>query len=57
VAGKSIIARYYNTQHVFREYGSGSTYTVRFRMKQGDRVVASASTNVTVRAGLRDDLD
>jgi len=55
--GKSSIRRYYSTEHVFREYGTGSTYTVRFRMKQGDRVVANASTNVTVRAGLRDDLD
>jgi hypothetical protein len=52
-AGKSTIRRRYSTEHVFRESG---TYTVRFRMKQGNRVVASASANVQVRDG-HDDLD
>jgi hypothetical protein len=40
------------TEHIFRESG---VYSVRFRMKQGNRVVASASVNVQVRDG-HDDL-
>ena len=51
-AGKSTIRRRYSTEHIFRESG---VYSVRFRMKQGNRVVASASVNVQVRDG-HDDL-
>lgn len=51
-AGVSSIQRRYSAEHTFRESGS---FTVRFRMKQGSRVVASASTNVQVRPGLPED--
>ena len=51
-AGKSTIQRRYSAEHIFRQSGS---FSVRFRLKQGTRVVASAATNVQVRAGARDD--
>ena len=51
-AGKSEIRRRYSTEHVYRDPGS---FTARFRLKQGGRVVANASANVQVRPGLRDD--
>ena len=53
-AGKSSILRRYSTEHTYRYQGS---YTARFRMKQGKKVVAQTSVNVQVRAGIRDDSD
>jgi hypothetical protein len=53
-AGKSQIRRRYSTEHVYRDAGG---FTARFRLKQGDRVVANATTNVQVRPGIRDDFD
>jgi hypothetical protein len=52
-AGRSSIQRRYSTEHTFQDPGS---FTVRIRLKQGSRVVATASTNVQVRQGVRDDL-
>lgn len=52
--GKTTIRRIYTMEHTFRDEGN---FTVRFRMKQNNRVVANASVNVTVRGGARDDLD
>lgn len=52
-AGKSTIERRYSAEHTFNEHGS---YSVRLRLKQGSRVVASASTNVQVRDGFREDI-
>jgi hypothetical protein len=53
-AGSSTIRRRYSSEHTFMDSGS---YTVRVRMKQGSRVVATGSTNVQVREGIRGDLD
>jgi hypothetical protein len=53
-AGKSSILRRYSTEHTYRYQGS---YTARFRMKQGKRVVAQTSVNVQVRSGIREDSD
>ena len=52
--GKSEIVRRYSVEHTFRDEGN---FTVRFRMKQKNRVVASTSVQVNVRAGARDDGD
>jgi hypothetical protein len=52
--GKSEIRRRYGAEHTYRESGQ---YTARFRMKQGNRVVASTSVNIQVRPGVRDDFD
>jgi hypothetical protein len=51
-AGKSTIKRRYATEHVFRQPG---TFQVFFRLKQRDRVIAASSSNVQVRAGVRDE--
>ena len=51
-AGVSAIKRRYSAEHVFRQAG---TYRVFFRLKQRDRIVAAASANVQVRAGVRED--
>jgi hypothetical protein len=51
-AGKSTIKRRYSTEHVFRQPG---TFQVFFRIKQRDRVIAASSSNVQVRAGVRDE--
>jgi hypothetical protein len=48
-AGKSSIRRRFSTEHVFRQAGA---FRVAFRLKQKDRVVASSTVNVQVRAGL-----
>jgi len=40
------------TRYTFQQ---GGAYRVMFRLKQKTKVVASASTNVQVRAGVRDD--
>jgi len=50
-AGVSTIKRRFSIEHVFRQAG---TYRVFFRLKQKDKIVAAASTNVQVRAGVRD---
>jgi hypothetical protein len=51
-AGKSSIKRRYSIEHVFRQPG---TFQVFFRLKQRDRVIAASSSNVQVRAGVRDE--
>jgi hypothetical protein len=51
-AGKSTIKRRYTVEHVFRYAGS---YHVTFRLKQKDRIIASTSADIQVRAGVRDD--
>jgi hypothetical protein len=48
-AGKSVIQRRFSTEHVFRQPGA---FRVTFRLKQKDRIVATSSVNVQVRAGL-----
>lgn len=50
--GTSTIRRRFAADHTFQQ---GGGYRVTFRLKQKNRVVASASTNVQVRAGVRDD--
>src|SRR5262245_18887294 len=52
--GKSQIQRRYSMEHIFN--GSGS-FNVRFRLKQGTRVVANTSAVVHVRPGPREDID
>ena len=51
-SGKSAIKRRYSTEHVFRQPG---TWQVFFRLKQRDRVIAASSSNIQVRAGVRDE--
>jgi len=53
-AGKSEIKRRYTAEHVFRYE---VTYRVVLRLKQKDRVVATSSTTVEVRPGVRDSFD
>ena len=48
----STIRRRFSADHTFQQ---GGGYRVMFRLKQKTKVVASASTNVQVRAGVRDD--
>jgi len=50
--GKSTIKRRYSIEHVFRQPG---TFQVFFRLKQRDRVIAASSSNIQVRAGVRDE--
>ena len=50
--GTSAIRRRFSANHTFQQ---GGAYRVTFRLKQKTRVVASASTNVQVRAGVRDE--
>src|SRR5947207_4006198 len=47
-AGKSTIQRRYSADHTFRLSGD---YRLTFRIKQKDKVVSSATTTLTVRAG------
>jgi len=47
-AGKSTIRRRFTAEHVYRMQGN---YRIFFRLKQKDRVVGAASSNVQVRAG------
>lgn len=49
--GKSEIRRYLSNTHTYQMAGR---YTVRLRLKKGDRVVGGATTMVQVRAGIRD---
>jgi hypothetical protein len=48
-AGKSDIKRRYTVEHRYRNAGR---YKIILRLKKGDRVVASANTQIQVRAGL-----
>lgn len=50
--GTSTIRRRFSADHTFQQ---GGAYRVLFRLKQKSRVVASASSNVQVRAGARDE--
>jgi len=50
--GTSSIRRRFSADHTFQQ---GGAYRLTFRLKQKTRVIASASTNVQVRAGVRDD--
>ena len=47
-AGKSSIQRRYSADHTFRLSGD---YRLAFRLKQKDKVISSATTTLTVRAG------
>lgn len=47
-AGKSTIQRRYSADHTFRLSGD---YRLTFRLKQKDKVIASATTTLTVRPG------
>jgi len=49
--GKSEIRRRYSVEHTYREPGE---YRVVFRLKQKDRVVATATTQIQARPGARD---
>ena len=51
-AGKSEIKRRYTVQHQFKNPGG---FNVMLRLKKGSRVVASANTQVQVRAGVGHD--
>ena len=50
--GTSTIRRRFSADHTFQ---NGGAYRVTFRLKQKARIVATASTNVQVRAGVRED--
>jgi hypothetical protein len=50
--GSSTIRRRFSADHTFQQ---GGAYRVTFRLKQKTRVVGSASTNVQVRAGAREE--
>lgn len=47
-AGKSTIQRRYSADHIYRQ---GGAYRVVLRLKQKTKTVASATTNIQVRAG------
>jgi hypothetical protein len=53
-AGKTSIKRRFSAEHVFRSSG---LYQVYFRLKQRDRTIATANSNVQVRAGVRDEFE
>lgn len=50
-AGVSEIKRRHSVEHIFRTAGN---YRISFRLKQRDKVIASTSTSIQVRAGVRD---
>jgi hypothetical protein len=50
-AGVSQVRRVFTAEHVFQ---SGGRYRVQIRLKRNRKVIASASTVVTVRPGVRD---
>jgi hypothetical protein len=50
-AGKSSIKRRYTVQRQFKNAGG---YKVVIRLKKGTKVIASANTQITIRAGLGD---
>lgn len=49
--GKSEIRRFYSNTHTYTVAGR---YSVRFRMKKGERVVGVGAASVQVRPGIRD---
>ena len=49
--GKSEIKRRFTVEHT---YPRGGHFRISFRLKQRDKLVASASTNVQVRPGMRE---
>ena len=53
-AGKSVIKRRFTADHTFRLSGD---HRLTFRLKQKDKVMSSATTVVTVRAGANDGFD
>ena len=53
-AGTSKIQRRYSAEHRFNDSG---TFNVRFRLKQGSRIVATSSVIVSVREGAREGVD
>jgi hypothetical protein len=50
--GTSTIRRRFAADHTFQQ---GGAYRVTFRLKQKNRIIATASSNVQVRAGVRDE--
>ncbi len=50
-AGKSAIKRRFTTDHTFNSAGE---YRIQFRLKQKDKIVGAASTEVKVHPGARD---
>jgi hypothetical protein len=50
-AGKSVIKRRYTVQRQFKNPGG---FKVVIRLKKGSKVIASANTSITIRAGLGD---
>ena len=53
-AGTSKIERRYSAEH---RYSDSGTFNMRFRLKQGSRVVANSAVMVHVREGARDGVD
>jgi hypothetical protein len=51
-AGRSEIKRRFSTDHVYRQSGA---YRVLFRLKQKSKVIATSSSNVQVRSGMREE--
>jgi hypothetical protein len=51
-AGTSAIQRRWTAEHIYRQSGS---FKVAFRLKQKNKAIATTTTNVQVRAGLRED--
>ena len=49
--GKSTIKRRYTVEHRFKNPGA---FKIILRLKKGDRIIASANTQIQVRAGLGD---
>ena len=50
-AGKSAIQRRWTSEHIFRQSGG---YKIVFRLKQRNKAVAVSTTQVQVRAGMRE---
>lgn len=50
-AGVSTVRRVFSAEHTFQ---TGGRYRVQLRLKRNRKVLASASTTVTIRAGVRD---
>lgn len=55
-SGSTKIQRRYTTEHTFRYFGE-QRVQVRFFLKQRDRIVASTTTNVTLREGVQDNFE
>jgi hypothetical protein len=50
-AGKSSIKRRFSAEHIYRLPGN---FRVMFRIKRKDKILATTSTNVQIRPGVRD---